>query len=323
VCYGRGGTEPTITDCNLFLGYLDPAGLAGGSLKLDRAAAEAAIRAHLAEPMGLPPEQAAHGMLRIAAATMMRAIRAVTVERGRDAREFTLMAFGGNGPLFACGLAAELGITRVLVPPMPGLFSAFGLLLAATEHHTTRSLRTRLDTADASRLRSVLHEMRRASAERLTADGFSKPRQRFAFKAMARYVGQSSELSVELPDGDAETVIAALPEAFAAEHQRTYGFRAPAEEPVELVGLNLVAQGVPTQDRLPNRVPPLPAQVPARRRCWFDGIGWTWAPVLDRSGLGHKEVEGPAIVQEYDATCLIPPGASAALDGFGNIEVTL
>ncbi len=284
VCYGRGGTEPTITDCNLALGYLDPAGLAGGALPLDRAAAEAAIRARLAGPMGLSLERAAHGMLRIASATMMRAIRAVTVERGRDCRAFTLMAFGGNGPLFACGLAAELGISRVLVPPMPGLFSAFGLLLAATEHHTTRSFRVRLDVADPARLREVLGEMRLSGEERLDADGFPASRRRFRFKAMARYVGQSSELAVDVPDGDAAAVIAGLPGLFGAEHERTYGFRAPPEEPVELVGLNLVAQGVPSEERLPDRVPPRAIRVPASRRCWFEGAGGRKRPCWIAAG---------------------------------------
>ena len=143
VCYGRGGTEPTITDCNLVLGYLDPAGLVGGALKLDVEAARAAIARSLAEPLHRSVEEAAYGMLRLASASMMRAIRAVSVERGRDPRQFALLAFGGNGPLFAAAIAAELGITRVIVPPLPGVFSAFGLLVADTEHHATRSLRMR------------------------------------------------------------------------------------------------------------------------------------------------------------------------------------
>ena len=143
VCYGRGGTEPTITDCNLVLGYLDPAGLVGGALKLDVDAARAAIARSLAEPLHRSVEEAAHGMLRLASASMMRAIRAVSVERGRDPRQFALLAFGGNGPLFAAAIAAELGITRVIVPPLPGVFSAFGLLVADAEHHATRSLRMR------------------------------------------------------------------------------------------------------------------------------------------------------------------------------------
>ena len=200
VCYGRGGTEPTITDCNLVLGYLDPAGLVGGALKLDVDAARTAIARSLAEPLHRSVEEAAQGMLRLASASMMRAIRAVTVERGRDPRQFALLAFGGNGPLFAAAIAAELGITRVIVPPLPGVFSAFGLLVADAEHHATRSLRMRIDEADHARIAAVLHELVAVGTERLTRDGFPPKRQQFRLAAQARYVGQSSEIEVRLPD---------------------------------------------------------------------------------------------------------------------------
>ncbi len=322
-CYGKGGTLPTITDCNLVLGYLDPAGLAGGTLPVDLGAAQAAVARHLAEPLGLSVEQAAHGMLRIAAATMMRAIRAVSVERGRDPRDFALLAFGGNGPLFAAAIAAELGIGRVIVPPLPGLFSAFGLLVADTEHHAGRSLRARVDTADPARLRDTLRELEDAAATQLAADGFPPARRQVRRSASARYVGQSTELAVELPDGDAATLLAALPNLFADEHARVYGFRAPEDEPVELVGLRVIARGIPIAPRLPARIAPAPTRSPATRRAWLDGPGWTTLPVIDRAALGSGARQGPLIVQEYDATCLVPHGTTAGLDGFGNIALTL
>ena len=200
VCYGRGGTAPTITDCNLVLGYLDPGGLVGGALKVDVEAARAAIARDLAEPLHCSVEEAAFGMLRLASATMMRAIRAVSVERGRDPRQFALLAFGGNGPLFAAGIAAELGIARVIVPPMPGLFSAFGLLVADAEHHATQSLRMRLDRADPAQIGRVLAALAEAGAQRLARDGFPPARHSFRRAALARYVGQSSEIEVPLPD---------------------------------------------------------------------------------------------------------------------------
>ena len=171
-------------------------------------------------------EEAAFGMLRLASASMMRAIRAVSVERGRDPRQFALLAFGGNGPLFAAAIAAELGIARVIVPPMPGVFSAFGLLVADTEHHATQSLRMRLDAADAAGVTAVLETLSAAGAERLARDGFPPERRTFRRAALARYVGQSSEIEVPLPDGDA--FLPRLAELFGAEHERTYGFRAPA-----------------------------------------------------------------------------------------------
>ena len=165
--------------------------------------------------------------------------------------------------------------------------------------------------------------MRLSGEERLDADGFPASRRRFRFKAMARYVGQSSELAVDVPDGDAAAVIAGLPGLLGAEHERTYGFRAPPEEPVELVGLNMVAQGVPSEERLPDRVPPRASRVPTSRPCWFEGAGWTETRVLDRSRLAAGAITGPAIMQEYDATCLIPPGARAEVDAFGNVRVAL
>ncbi|HET7879758.1 MAG TPA: hydantoinase/oxoprolinase family protein [Acetobacteraceae bacterium] len=318
VCYGRGGTEPTITDCNLALGYLDPGGLVGGALKLDVEAARAAIRRALAEPLGRSVEEAAYGMLRVAAASMMRAIRAVSVERGRDPRQFALLAFGGNGPLFAAAIAAELGIGRIIVPPLPGVFSAFGLLVAETEHHATRSLRMRIDEADHGRIAAVLHELAEAGAERLTRDGFLPGRQQFRRIALARYVGQSSEIEVPLPDG-------AFPERFAdlfgEAHQRNNGFRAPEEEPVELMGLTVMARGTPEQARLPRSIPPVAMAVPATRNAWFPETGWQETPVVDRASLSAAPRPGPLIVQEYDATCLVPGAMTAALDEFGNIRL--
>ena len=323
VCYGRGGTAPTITDCNLVLGYLDPGGLVGGALKIDIDAARGAIARDLAEPLRCSVEEAAFGMLRLASATMMRAIRAVSVERGRDPRQFALLAFGGNGPLFAAGIAAELGIARVIVPPMPGLFSAFGLLVADAEHHATQSLRTRLDRADPAQIASVLASLAEAGSQRLARDGFPPARQSFRRAASARYVGQSSEIDVPLPDlTDAATLLARLPSLFAVEHERTYGFRAPDDEQVELIGLSVIARGTPERPRLPEHIPPAAANVPAKRRAWFPDAGWIDTPVVDRASLTAPR-SGPLIIQEYDATCLVPRGATAALDAFGNVRVTL
>ncbi|MDA8050073.1 MAG: hydantoinase/oxoprolinase family protein [Rhodospirillales bacterium] len=326
VCYGLGGTEPTITDCNLVLGYLDPAGLAGGTLKLDRAAAAAALARAIAAPLGLSLEEAAHGMLRIATAGMMRAVRAITVERGRDPRDFSLLAFGGNGPLFAAWLAAELGIARVLVPPHPGIFSAFGLLVADTEYHFARSLRTRMDnqttTASFAALASAAAGLRDEGAARLAAEGFPPARQAFRSSALARYAGQSSEIAVPLPPDAAPACD--FRERFASEHLATYGFRAPAGEPVEITGLALVARGLPEHPRLPERIiAETPPQAAQSRPCWFPGLGWMETPVLPRGALGPAPLPGPLIVAEYDATVLVPPGASAAADDFGMIRITL
>jgi N-methylhydantoinase A len=318
VCYGRGGQVPTITDCNLVLGYLDPGGLTGGRMRLDLAAARAAVARDLAGPLGLSVEEAAHGMLRLASATMMRAIRAVSVERGRDPRQFAILAFGGNGPLFAAGIAAELGISRIIVPPLPGVFSAFGLLVADAEHHGRQSIRVRLDVADPARIQEIIAALTEAGAARLGRDGFAAERQVFQHAASVRYVGQSSEIEVGLPEGALTPGLIA--ELFGAEHERTYGFRAPDGEAVELMGLSVMARGLPETPRLPARIPPFAQAVPGSRLAWFPGDGWVETPVTDRAGLVGT-VAGPLIVQEYDATCLVPKGMSARVDDFGNIRV--
>jgi N-methylhydantoinase A len=322
VCYGRGGKLPTITDCNLVLGYLDPAGLAGGSMALDRDAAEAAIAAHLAEPLHLPVAEAAMGMRRIAVSTMMRAIRAVSVERGRDVRAATLMAFGGNGPLFAAAMAADLGISRILVPPMPGLFSAFGLLLADTEHHITRAWRRRVTPELARELQTALYTLQRDAHTLVAEDGYPPWRRSVRVQAMLRYVGQSSEIPVPLTQPEAPDLLADLPRLFSQEHARVYGFAAAESEPIEIISLGAVATGKPMVPRLPETMPPEKAVPMQPRQAWFEGTGFVETPVLPRGELSTMPTPGPLIVQEYDATCLVPPGWTASRDAFGNIAIT-
>jgi N-methylhydantoinase A len=319
VCYGAGGTEPTITDCALSLGWLDPAGLAGGAIRLDRDAAEAAIAERIARPLGLSLEAAAHGMLRIAAATMMRAIRAVSVERGRDPRRFALFAFGGNGPLFGALMAEELGMAEVVVPPAPGLFSAFGLLYAEVEHHLSATFRSRIDCADPARFTAAREALVAEAAARLAADGFPPERRAFAAAAELRYVGQSSELAVPLPEAKAADVLAALPALFAAAHERAYGYAAGPGEPVEIVALQMIGRGIPDRPPIPEQVRTDHAVAPGGvRRAFFGKGGWCDTPVVGRAEA-MAGLDGPAIVAEYDATCLVPPGWRVRGDGFGNL----
>jgi N-methylhydantoinase A len=180
-----------------------------------------------------------------------------------------------------------------------------------------------LQDADPAALQAAVDALRHDGLASLAQDGFPPERRVVEISARARYVGQSSELSVPLKDADAVTIIAALPEAFAAEHERSYGFRAPSGEPVELMGLAVIARGIPLSARLPARIPPATAVVPANRRAWFANAGWIDAKVFDRASLAGGARHGPLIVQEYDATCLVPPGASVTLDDFGNIVMTL
>ena len=327
LCYDHGGTEPTVTDANLILGYINPDYLVGGALTLNPARSHEVVAERIAAPLGLDLAHAAFGAHRIAASNMIRAIKAVSSERGRDPRDYALFAFGGNGPLFAAGMAEELGIRRVVVPPSPGLFSSFGLLYADVEHHYSRTLRRVLRGADAAELDRAWAALEDTAREQLATDGFTAERMQFRRTANMHYKGQIFELTVPAPSGTIDAAaIATLEEAFGQEHERTYGHRAGADEPVELVNLQLAGLGIPDRPRVPDRVGTAHAAATAPlapRHAYFGPeAGWLETPILNRAELDGGR-EGPIIVEEYDATCLVPPGAGAALDDYGNIVIDL
>ncbi len=321
VCYDQGGSAPTITDANVALGYLNPDHLVGGALPINAAKAVDALRTRIATPLGVSVEDAAHGAYRIVASNMIRAIRAVSTERGRDPRGYTLVAFGGNGPVFGVAMARALGIERVVVPPAPGLFSSFGLLAADVEHHLSRTFRALLRNLDKAALNAAWDALAAEARRRLAADGFGGTAAPIERHASLHYQGQTYELTVAVPDGPLdEAALAALEEAFGAEHERTYGHRAGPEEPVELVTLRVLGRGL-RPDALPPRVMPAsgPALPGATRRAYFGpAAGWREAAVLGRADLRDRR-DGPLIVEEYDATCVVPPGARAVLDDDGSI----
>ncbi|MGE0766136.1 MAG: hydantoinase/oxoprolinase family protein [Hyphomicrobiaceae bacterium] len=326
VCYGLGGTVPTVTDANVVLGYINPVHLVGGALEIDAGRAREAFESQIAKPLGLSVEQAALGAHRIAASNMIRAIRAVSTERGRDPREFALFAFGGNGPLFAAGLAAALGMRRIVVPPSAGLFSSFGLLYADVEHHFSRTFRRQLrsgDLADIDEAWRVLEDDARAQ---LASEGFRGERATITRSAAMHYVGQSFELVVPVPDGPVnESLARRLEEAFGEEHERVYGHRAGPDEPVELVSMQVLGRGSRDGEGVPERVRPSrpePQPGPPRRAYFGAEHGWVETRVLRRSDL-VTPLAGPAIVEEYDATCLLPPGSRAQLDSGGNIVIEI
>jgi N-methylhydantoinase A len=295
-------------------------------MKLNAGKATAVFAEAIAKPLGMSLEAAAYGAHQIAASNMIRAIKAVSTERGRDPREFALFAFGGNGPLFACSMAAALGITRIIVPPAPGLFSSFGLLYADVEHHYARTFRRLLRQADLAEIDRAWGELAEQASRQLAAEGFTGARARLVRSAALHYKGQSFDLVVPVPDGPIDAgMVAHLEEAFGIEHERTYGHRAGVEEPVELVAIQVVGQGVRAGPNVPERmVQSRPEPVPgAARKVYFGAEqGWLETPVLPRSDLSRKR-SGPAIIEEYDATCLVPPGATAGLDRAGCIVISL
>jgi N-methylhydantoinase A len=325
VCYDMGGEIPTITDANVLLGYINPGYLVGGALKLNAAKARAVFAEKIAKPLGMTIERAAYGAHLIAASNMIRAVKAVSTERGRDPREFALFAFGGNGPLFAAGMAAALGIARIVVPPSAGLFSSFGLLYADVEHHYARTFRRLLRQADLGEIAAAWDTLARQASEQLATEGFAGDRAVLRRSAGLHYKGQSYELTVPVPDGPIDArMVAYLEEAFGAEHETTYGHRAGPEEPVELVAIQLVGAGL-RDGGVPQVVAvsrPEGAAQAARKAYFGAGHGWIDTPVLTRGDLAEGR-KGPLIVEEYDATCVVPPGAQAERDAAGNIVIVL
>jgi N-methylhydantoinase A len=326
LCYDMGGTEPTVTDANVILGYLSPTRLAGGAVQLNAKRAHEIFEEKVARRVGMPLVEAAHGAHLIAASNMMRAIRAVSSERGRDPREYALFAFGGNGPLFAAGIAEQLEMRRIVVPPAPGLFSSFGLLYADVEHHYVRTWRRLIGEADPSGLTDIIGHIESGARAQLKGEGFSDDRVRLRRAADCRYHGQSFELTVPVPGGPIDAgALTALAEAFGQEHEQTYGHRAGPDEPVEIVSLRVIAQGISDRPRVPETIRidrPGGGDPPSRRVYFGPSLGWRETPILDRPDLATRR-EGPCIVEEYDATCVIPPGARAMLDRYGNIAIEL
>jgi N-methylhydantoinase A len=315
-----------VTDASVLLGYINPHHLVGGALKLNAEKARAVFADKVARPLGLSLERAAHGAHQIAASNMIRAIKAVSTERGRDPRAFALFAFGGNGPLFAAGMAAALGIKRIVVPPAAGLFSSFGLLYANVEHHYARTFRRLLRQSDPADIGRAWDALAQQALDQLAAEGFAGARAQIKRSAALHYKGQTYELVVPAPDGPVDArFLASLEEAFGVEHERTYGHRAGPEEPVELVAIQVVGTGVREGSAVPERVvlsSGEPAPQPPRRAYFGPEHGFLDTPVLRRSDLGSSRT-GPLIIEEYDATCLVPPGARAELDAGGNIVMEL
>jgi N-methylhydantoinase A len=326
VCYDAGGENPTITDANVILGYINPDHLVGGAVKLNKEKAISVFTRKIAEPLGLSLEEAAHGAHLISASNMIRAIKAVSTERGRNPRNYSLFAFGGNGPLFATGMADAIGIKQVIVPPSPGLFSSFGLLYADVEHHYSRTLRRLLTDADPQELTTAWERLAKEALDELNKEGFSGASAVIERSASLHYKGQIYELSVPAPSGNFDSKkLAELAENFGQEHEVVYGHRAGPEEPVELVNIAVIGRGIPDSSRVPEKLYAEEALTPVNdsRKAYFGkSYGWIETAVVARADLQKKRI-GPAIVEEYDATCLIPPEAEAHLDSFGNIVVDL
>ena len=324
-CYGRGGTQPTITDCNLVLGYLSPDNFLGGKMALDVAAARRAIETQVASKLNLSIEDAAEGIVRIINVKMQEAIKAISTMRGHDLRDFQLLAFGGAGPLHACAIAAELGMAGVVVPLYPGVYSAMGLLMSDVKHDYIRSKMAALAAITADDVAKIFTELESHANRDLRDEGFQASQIGIERALDLRYAGQGYEITVPCDWPLHANSIGALRARFDDTHKQMFGHTAP-DEPVEIVSYRLRGIGrvppvaLPKHPRLGR---PLSGALRQTRKARFSGALLD-CPVYQRDRLDvGATFSGPAIVDQLDATTVIPSGQTVCVDEFKNILIQI
>lgn len=329
VCYGRGGALPTVTDADLVLGRIAAERFFGGEMPLDVAAAEHAIAECVAAPLGLSTQRAAFGILAIAVASMANAVRAVTTERGLDPRDFTLIAYGGGGPLHAAAVARELGVSRVIIPQAPAHFSAFGMLLADVRRDFVLTHFARLADIPIDQLEAMYQELERAGVEELRRLGIPADRIVIERAADMRYVGQEHAVAVPVPSAiSGEAAREAIRSTFNEAHQLRFSHSAP-EEPTELVSLRVSVLGridkPPLSPIERGRPEPPPDAIRAPRAVVLDDREEPiTCAVFDRTRLlAGNVITGPAVIEEPASSTLIGPGDRAVVNGFGHLEIEL
>jgi N-methylhydantoinase A len=321
VCYGRGGAEPTVTDADLVLGYLNPEYFAGGAMRLQTGAAARTIEERIAQPLGLSLEDAAWGVHAMVNTNMELATRVVSIERGRDPRDLTLVAFGGSGPVHGCRLAQALGIPHVILPAAAGVTAAIGLLAAEVRFDAARTYVRRLDAVDPAVLETMYAELT-AQALEVLRDSASGGEMALTRTADARYVGQGYELTVPVPAGTLDAqALARVRASFDEIYAARYGYANPAE-PVEIVTWKLSAVGATPHVSLPKAASRAGEHIrKAVRQAYFpEARGYVDCPIYDRYRLGAgMTLTGPAIVEERESTTVLPPGVTATVDEYANL----
>ena len=317
-CYQRGGDKPTVTDANLLLGRIGEASALGGAMQLDKQLAEQAISS-LSEETGIDnPHQLAEGILKICNNNMAGAVRNVSVERGLDPRDFALMPMGGAGPMHAAAVAEELGIDNVLIPANPGNACATGLLATDLQHDYVRTYVTEMQDANLDKIHKLTREMESLGREQLIREGLPEQRIDIRCSADMRYSGQSFQLEVPVTG---RTTLESMEKAFHERYENVYGYNR-REKPVELVYLRAIASGIVDK--------PVPAIESAgmtnggskeNREIYFNGRFHT-CDIYERSCLDTStKINGPAVIQEYGSTTVLPPGWQASPDQFGNLHL--
>ena len=326
-CYGRGGTEPTVTDANVVLGYMNPDAIAGATLTIDRQAAWTAIAQKIARPLNMEVQAAAYGITQVANATMMRALRAVSTERGRDPRAFTLVAFGGAGPMHAAALADSLSMTRVQIPLYPGLFSALGLLLADYRHDYIRSVALALAQVAPQAVLRHYQELETQARAELVQEGIAADQVRFERQVDLKYGYQVAELTLPFPEVSEDDMQDRLAHLFTEAHRQAFGY--DRADTIELVSVRLRALASSGHLRFTDLTgadghgsgsdAASPSSGTASRTAYFGPqAGECEAAVYQRTDI--KQVQsGPLIVEEPDTTVVVPPDWTVRHDVSGNL----
>ncbi|HMN82439.1 MAG TPA: hydantoinase/oxoprolinase family protein [Burkholderiaceae bacterium] len=325
-CYGRGGADPTVTDANAALGRLPPAGLLGGAMKLDIDAARRVIHQKVAEPLGIADEAAAHGILTLAVVTMAAAVRRISIERGHDPRDFVLIVSGGAGPLHAAAIARELSIPTVLVPPLPGHFSAWGMLLADIRFDYAQTLVSALDSVDIGAIERGYRALEDEAATALRDAAPAVPSMTFSRFADMRYAGQEHTVRTPMPDdltrGDVKSEIR---RRFLQVYAQRYG-HADEHGRLETVTLRVVADGIVDKPSEQSFAPlaRVPGEPVAVQRSYFEETGWLECPIYLRESLpAGQRIAGPAIVADTGSTTVVGPSDSAEVDAHGNLLIAV
>jgi N-methylhydantoinase A len=323
VCYARGGSEPTVTDCNLLLGYLDKTSLLAGELPIDHAAAAAAVRERLAEPLGIDVRTAAAAVIDVVNHAMAEVLKIVSVQRGHDPRSFALAAFGGAGPLHAAALASELGIAEIICPPIPGAFSALGLIGTDLKRDYVQSVDPAAG-AEPKALEAAFAALETRGAAMLERAGVAPERRRFERAVDARYPRQSHELAVPVPARPVNAAaLGAIAQAFHDRHLHTYGHD-NRSEPVQIVSVRVTAIGATAPLAIRDSVARAGTNaVKAKRQLWFRDSGVIDATIYDRKRMpAGFAVAGPAVIESLESTILVPPAWQAEMNADGFVLLT-
>ena len=323
--YGLGNENPVVTDANLVLGRINPHYVLGGRLKIDAELSKKAVKKKIADPMGIGTEEAALGIVKVVNSNMARAIRVITVEKGHNPSDFTLVAYGGAGPLHAVHLAQEMGIRTVLIPPAPGALCALGLLTADIKKSYVRTAIASYDEITPEQINAIMSSLRDEGSAWLDSEKVPNERRKFHGIAEMRYVGQNYELQVEIPtENITASDIEKMKRDFFVAHEKNYGYYNP-NAPVQFVNFRCEATGIVKKPNLAELETtlddPSKAEI-GRRVVHFEESGAVDCPVYDRAKFGRAErVNGPCIIEQMDSTTVVPPNTWFSIDKFGNLII--